>query len=82
MLRLVAGQLDTLWETLLPPAVRVLPDDLARADQVLADPALLEPFRAHWRATCPSGLVDGPADHPDADVPAAHAAQTPLWLGL
>ncbi len=59
MLRLVAGQLDTLWETLLPPAVRVLPDDLARADQVLADPALLEPFRAHWQASCPAGLVDG-----------------------
>lgn len=59
MLRLVAGQLDTLWETLLPPAVRVLPEDLARADAVLADPRLLEPFRAHWQATCPAGLVDG-----------------------
>lgn len=59
MLRLVADQLDGLWETLLPEAVRVLPADLARADVLLADPTLLEPFRAHWQATCPAGLVDG-----------------------
>ncbi len=59
MLRLDAGQLDTLWETLLPEAVRVLPADLARADQLLADAALLEPFRAHWQTSCPAGLVDG-----------------------
>lgn len=37
----------------------MLPADLARADLLLADPGLLEPFRAHWQATCPSGLVDG-----------------------
>lgn len=59
MLRLEAGQLDTLWETLLPEAVRALPDDLARADDVLADAGLLEPFRAHWRRSCPGGLADG-----------------------
>ncbi len=59
MLRLDAGQLDTLWETLLPEAVRVLPEDLARADLLLADPRLLEPFRAHWQGTCPGALVDG-----------------------
>src|SRR5712691_1476764 len=59
MLRLDADQLDGLWETLLPEAVRVLPADLAQADLLLADPTLREPFRAHWRATCPAGLVDG-----------------------
>jgi len=59
MLRLHAGQLDTLWETLLPEAVRALPEDLARADVLLADAALLEPFRAHWQRSCPTGLVDG-----------------------
>jgi len=59
MLRLQAGQLDTLWETLLPETVRALPPDLARAEAVLADAQLLEPFRAHWRATSPGGLVDG-----------------------
>ncbi len=59
MLRLDAGQLDTLWETLLPEAVRVLPADLERADLLLADPRLLEPFSAHWQKTCPSGLHDG-----------------------
>lgn len=59
MLRLEAGQLDTLWETLLPDAVRALPEDLARAEAVLADPALLEPFRAHWRKSCPRSLWQG-----------------------
>jgi transposase, IS5 family len=59
VLRLVAGQLDTLWETLLPEAVRVLPADLARADELLADPTLLEPFRTHWQANSPAGLADG-----------------------
>ncbi len=59
MLRLHAGQVDTLWETLLPEAVRVLPDDLARADGLLADAALLEPFRAHWQKSCPAALDDG-----------------------
>src|SRR5579859_3602073 len=59
MLRLHAGQVDTLWETLLPEAVRALPEDLARADGLLADAALLEPFRAHWQQRCPAGLVDG-----------------------
>ena len=59
MLRLHAAPLDTLWETLLPEAVRALPSDLARADELLADAALLEPFRRHWQRTRPAGLVDG-----------------------
>ncbi|MDE3194481.1 MAG: transposase, partial [Chloroflexota bacterium] len=59
MLRLEAAQLDTLWETLLPDAVRALPEDLARADVLLRDARLLEPFRAQWRRSCPRGLVDG-----------------------
>lgn len=59
MLRLIAGQVDTLWETLLPEGVRALPEDLARADLVLADEALLEPFRAHWQKSSPAALKDG-----------------------
>ncbi len=56
MLRLEAGQLDTLWETLLPEAVRALPEDLARAEAVLADAVLMEPFRAHWQTHSPASL--------------------------
>src|SRR5919109_2079855 len=59
MLRLDAGPLDTLWETLLPEAVRLLPGDLGRADALLADAALLEPFRAHWQRSCPRALEGG-----------------------
>ncbi|MBI4171241.1 MAG: transposase [Actinobacteria bacterium] len=59
MLRLHAGPLDTLWETLLPPEVRALPEDLARADLLLEDPTLLEPFRAHGQRSCPGAVADG-----------------------
>jgi IS5 family transposase len=48
VLRLEAGQVDTLWDVLLPDPARLLPDDLARLDQVLASSELLAPFRAHW----------------------------------
>ena len=30
--------------------VRELPEDLARLDELLADPALLAPIEAHWQA--------------------------------
>ncbi len=59
MLRLEAEPLDTLWETLLPETLRALPSELARADELLGDPVLLEPFRAHWEASCPAALLDG-----------------------
>lgn len=59
MLRLAADHTGTLWDALLPEEVRLLPEDLARADALLADPALLAPFEAHWRRHAPRGLVDG-----------------------
>jgi transposase, IS5 family len=34
-----------LWETVLPPEALVMPAELARVDELLDDPALLEPFR-------------------------------------
>jgi IS5 family transposase len=50
MLRLQpTAQRDTLWDSLLPAGVTVLPPDLARVDELLSDPALLEPFRSFWR---------------------------------
>jgi IS5 family transposase len=49
MLRLGDGQVECLWDEILPQEARALPEDLARLDEVLADPALLAPIEAHWR---------------------------------
>lgn len=49
MLRLVAGQAETLWDEALPIEVRELPADLAALDELLSDPALLAPFAACWQ---------------------------------
>jgi len=56
MLRLSAGQVESLWDEVLPVGVRELPEDLARLDCVLADPALLRPIVEVWPA---SGLAAG-----------------------
>ena len=48
MLRLRGGQVESLWDELLPAAVRELPEDLAGIDLLLRDPALLAPIEAHW----------------------------------
>lgn len=49
MLRLTpARPVATVWDSVLPPAVCALPDDLARLDALLSDPSMLEPFQAHW----------------------------------
>jgi IS5 family transposase len=41
-------QVETLWDELLPLAVRELPPDLAALDRLLADERVLEPIRRHW----------------------------------
>src|SRR5919107_976934 len=51
MLTLVGGQVECLWDEVLPAAVRELPEDLARLDRVLADPALLVPVAATWEGS-------------------------------
>lgn len=48
MLRLQGGQVECLWDEVLPESVRRLPDDLARIDELLRDEALLAPIEAHW----------------------------------
>jgi transposase, IS5 family len=48
VLRLRAGQVETLWDELLPVEARGLPEDLAAIDEFLRDPALLEPIAARW----------------------------------
>jgi len=49
VLRLSAGQVESLWDEVLPVEVRELPEDLARIDALLSDPGLLAPIAAHWQ---------------------------------
>ena len=48
MLTLFADGAESLWDELLPEEVRVLPDDLARLDELLCDPELLAPIALRW----------------------------------
>ncbi len=48
MLRLHADQVDSLWDALLPDALRLLPDALHQLDGLLADARLLDRFKADW----------------------------------
>lgn len=48
MLRLSAGQVESLWDEVLPEEVRALPEDLRVLDGLFADPALLAPIESHW----------------------------------
>jgi IS5 family transposase len=49
MLTLAAGQVESLWDEVLPLEVRELPKDLAALDVLLSDPALFQPIAADWR---------------------------------
>ncbi len=49
MLRLSDGQVESLWDQLLPDEVRELPRDLAALDEMLGDPLLLEPIASSWQ---------------------------------
>jgi IS5 family transposase len=49
MLRLSAGQVESLWDEVLPVEARQLPEDLARLDALLRDEALLAPISVSWQ---------------------------------
>lgn len=49
MLRLQGGQVESLWDEVLPEKLRELPEDLAQIDELLRDEALLAPIKAHWQ---------------------------------
>jgi len=49
MLRLRGGQVECLWDEVLPESVRRLPDELARIEELLRDESLLRPIEAHWQ---------------------------------
>ena len=48
VLTLFADGAESLWDELLPEEVRVLPEDLARLDELLAAPELLAPIALRW----------------------------------
>lgn len=48
MLTLLGGQVEVLWDEVLPIEARELPEDLAGLDRVLRDPVLLGPVREAW----------------------------------
>ncbi len=48
MLCMTGEQVESLFDGALPIEVRELPEDLARLDVLLSDPALLEPIAARW----------------------------------
>ena len=50
MLRLAAGQVESLWDEVLPVGVRELPEDLRQIDVLLSDPGLVTPIAACWQA--------------------------------
>src|SRR5271166_12252 len=50
MLRLSDGQVESLWDEVLPGEVRELPEDLAALDVLLRDPELLAPIASGWRS--------------------------------
>jgi IS5 family transposase len=50
MLRLSGGQVESLWDEVLPGEVRELPEELTALDVLLGDPAFMAPIVANWRA--------------------------------
>jgi len=69
VLTLYADGAESLWDEILPAEVRVLPDDLARLDELLADPALSAPIAVRWERElrqasrfCPRGRPSMPME--------------------
>jgi IS5 family transposase len=51
---------ESLWDEILPVEVKALPGDLARLDELLADPALLAPIAVRWeRLLAETGASSG-----------------------
>jgi transposase, IS5 family len=51
MLQLMGGQVESLFDELLPVEVRELPADLATLDRLLSDPRLLAAIEQAWEQT-------------------------------
>jgi hypothetical protein len=86
MLRLGDGQVECLWDEILPVEARELPEDLAGLDGLLADRALLAPIEARWRLEAEAAGAFGgfawSADDLDAELCAVDGGQAPHGLGV
>ena len=51
MLTLRGGQVESLWDEVLPVEARQLPQGLAQLDRVLSDPALVVPIARAWEVS-------------------------------
>jgi IS5 family transposase len=60
VLTMSASGTESLWDEILPAEVKALPDDLARLDELLADPRLLAPIAVRWeRLLAETGASSG-----------------------
>src|SRR5438128_12482084 len=57
MLRLNSPSPDVLFDALLPEEARLLPGELAKLDELLSDPKLLDAFAKHWRRVGADGHI-------------------------
>ena len=65
----------TLWDSILPPELLVLPVELGRVDALLDDPVFFAPFAAHFD-------LGRPAVDPGGDLPAVDVLEVPVPAGL
>ena len=64
MLTLLADGAESLWDEILPEEVKALPDDLAKLDELLCDPALLAPIAVRWERELPEASRFSPRGRP------------------
>ena len=58
---LSAGQVELLWDEVLPVEARELPEGLAGLGRVLADPVLLRPIAEAWEVSARGGFHARPS---------------------
>ena len=73
VLRTVNDQ-PTLWDSILPPELLVLPVELGRVDVLLDDAVFFAPFAAYLNFRCP----DRSAVDPDGDLSAVDVSEVPV----
>ena len=75
MFRTVNDQ-PTLWDSILPAELLVLPVELGRVDALLDDPVFFAPFARVFRCSDRSSV------DPDGDLSAVDVLEVPVPAGL
>jgi hypothetical protein len=68
VLTLFADGAESLWDEILAAEVRVLPDDLASLDVLLADPELLAPIALRWERELTEASRFSPRGRPSMPI--------------